>query len=81
MFSKSIVAGYIATMVWLMPSADQAKTWVILIITRAVASFRHYRRRQRDPWSGVPGGRERNDFSGFGHPLGGNMSAAPLFSR
>ena len=38
MFSKSIVAGWlIATMVWLMPSADQAKTWVILIITYAVA--------------------------------------------
>ena len=38
MFSKSIVAGWmIATMVWVMPSADQAKAWVILIMTYVVA--------------------------------------------
>ncbi|GAA5109794.1 formate/nitrite transporter family protein [Alloalcanivorax gelatiniphagus] len=38
MFSKGIVAGWlIATMVWVMPSADQAKAWVILIMTYAVA--------------------------------------------
>ena len=38
MFSKSIIAGWvIATMVWVLPSADQAKTWVILIMTYMVA--------------------------------------------
>lgn len=38
MFSKSIIAGWvIATMVWVMPSADQAKAWVILIMTYVVA--------------------------------------------
>lgn len=38
MFSKGIVAGWIiATMVWLMPAADQAKVWVIMIMTYLVA--------------------------------------------
>lgn len=38
MFAKGIVAGWIiATMVWLMPAADQAKIWVIIIMTYLVA--------------------------------------------
>lgn len=38
MFSKGIVAGWIiATMVWLMPAADQAKVGVIIIMTYLVA--------------------------------------------
>ncbi|WP_232802467.1 formate/nitrite transporter family protein [Alloalcanivorax mobilis] len=38
MFAKSIVAGWlIATMVWVLPAADQAKSWIILIMTYAVA--------------------------------------------
>ncbi|MHB0777380.1 formate/nitrite transporter family protein [Halomonas sp. WWR20] len=38
MFAKGIFAGWIiATMVWLMPAADQAKIWVIIIMTYLVA--------------------------------------------
>lgn len=38
MFSKSIIAGWlIATMVWVLPSAGQAKSWIILIMTYVVA--------------------------------------------
>lgn len=38
MFAKGVVAGWmIATMVWLIPAAGQAKIWVILIVTYLVA--------------------------------------------
>lgn len=38
MFTKGILAGWIiATMVWLVPAADQAKVWVIIIMTYLVA--------------------------------------------
>lgn len=38
MFGKGIVAGWlIAIMVWLIPPADQAKIWVILIMTYLIA--------------------------------------------
>ncbi|WP_106477246.1 formate/nitrite transporter family protein [Phytohalomonas tamaricis] len=38
MFSKGVIAGWlIATMVWVIPSADQAKVWIILLITYVVA--------------------------------------------
>ncbi|WP_136067548.1 formate/nitrite transporter family protein [Modicisalibacter radicis] len=38
MFAKGVIAGWmIATMVWLIPAAGQAKIWVILIVTYLVA--------------------------------------------
>ncbi|REC95926.1 formate/nitrite transporter family protein [Kushneria indalinina] len=38
MFAKGVVAGWmIATLVWLIPAADQAKVWIILIITYVMA--------------------------------------------
>ncbi|MCM2130540.1 formate/nitrite transporter family protein [Larsenimonas rhizosphaerae] len=38
MFSKGIVAGWlIATLVWVLPSVENAKVWVILIVTYVVA--------------------------------------------
>ncbi len=38
MFGKGIVAGWlIAIMVWLIPAADQAKIWVILLMTYLIA--------------------------------------------
>ncbi|MFC0338983.1 Formate/nitrite transporter FocA, FNT family [Kushneria avicenniae] len=44
MFSSAILAGWmIATLVWLIPAADQAKVWIILIITyvMAIGGFAH----------------------------------------
>lgn len=44
MFSGAILAGWmIATLVWLIPAADQAKVWIILIITyvMAIGGFPH----------------------------------------
>ncbi|GHC18253.1 membrane protein [Kushneria pakistanensis] len=44
MFAKGIVAGWmIATLVWLIPAADQAKVWIILIITyvMGIGEFTH----------------------------------------
>ncbi|WP_404375415.1 formate/nitrite transporter family protein [Vreelandella aquamarina] len=44
MFSKGILAGWmIATLVWLIPAADQAKVWIIIIITyvMAIGGFTH----------------------------------------
>lgn len=44
MFAKGVVAGWmIATMVWLIPAAGQAKIWVILIVTYliAIGGFTH----------------------------------------
>ncbi|OHV13120.1 hypothetical protein BH688_02500 [Kushneria phosphatilytica] len=44
MFSKGILAGWmIATLVWVIPSADQAKLWVIILITyvMALGNFTH----------------------------------------
>lgn len=44
MFAKAILAGWmIATLVWLIPAAGQAKVWVIIIITyvMAIGEFTH----------------------------------------
>ncbi|WP_462380626.1 formate/nitrite transporter family protein [Pseudomonas sp. Marseille-QA0892] len=44
MFAKAIVSGWmIATMVWLIPAAEGAKIWIIIIITycMALGSFAH----------------------------------------
>lgn len=44
MFAKAILAGWmIATLVWLIPAAGQAKVWVIIIITyvMAIGGFTH----------------------------------------
>ncbi len=44
MFAKAIVSGWmIATMVWLIPAAENAKVWIILIVTycMALGSFTH----------------------------------------
>jgi len=44
MFSKGILAGWmIATLVWLIPAADQAKVWMIIIVTyvMAIGEFTH----------------------------------------
>lgn len=44
MFSSAVLAGWmIATLVWLIPAADQAKVWIILIITyvMAIGGFAH----------------------------------------
>ncbi|MCM5703589.1 formate/nitrite transporter family protein [Larsenimonas salina] len=44
MFAKGIVAGWlIATLVWVMPSVEQAKVWIILIVTYfvAIGEFTH----------------------------------------
>ncbi|MFJ3052948.1 formate/nitrite transporter family protein [Pseudomonas nitroreducens] len=44
MFSKGIVSGWmIATMVWLVPAAENAKVWIIFLVTylMALGSFSH----------------------------------------
>lgn len=44
MFAKAIVSGWmIATMVWLIPAAENAKVWIIIIVTycMALGSFTH----------------------------------------
>ncbi|MNN08237.1 Inner membrane protein YfdC [compost metagenome] len=44
MFSKGIVSGWmIATMVWLVPAAENAKIWIILLVTylMALGGFSH----------------------------------------
>ncbi len=44
MFAKGIVSGWmIATMVWMIPSMESAKTWIIILITylMALGDFTH----------------------------------------